>query len=71
MLHSLRVRNDLEDPKASILGGCTEEGPISIIVFVLTGRASPHLHNGVLHVGDENTYVSHFKNINTDRFDAD
>lgn len=53
-----RIRNDLEDPKASILGGCSEEGPISIIVFVLTGRASPHLHNGVLHVGDENTYVS-------------
>ncbi|KYQ57714.1 Protocadherin Fat 4 [Trachymyrmex zeteki] len=51
-----KIRNDLEDPKASILGGCSEEGPISIIIFVLTGRASPHLHNGVLHVGDENTY---------------
>ncbi|KYN28881.1 hypothetical protein ALC57_01845 [Trachymyrmex cornetzi] len=52
-----KIRNDLEDPKASILGGCSEEGPISIIIFVLTGRASPHLHNGVLHVGDENTYA--------------
>ncbi|XP_077280075.1 inactive ubiquitin carboxyl-terminal hydrolase MINDY-4B isoform X1 [Temnothorax americanus] len=52
-----KVRNDLEDSKASILGGCSEEGPISVIVFVLTGRASPHLHNGVLHVGDENTYA--------------
>ncbi|XP_024879613.1 inactive ubiquitin carboxyl-terminal hydrolase MINDY-4B isoform X1 [Temnothorax curvispinosus] len=52
-----KVRNDLEDLKASILGGCSEEGPISVIVFVLTGRASPHLHNGVLHVGDENTYA--------------
>jgi hypothetical protein len=48
----------LEDPKASILGGCSEEGPISIVVFILTGRASPHLHNGVLHVGDEDTYVN-------------
>ncbi|KYM95510.1 hypothetical protein ALC62_13940 [Cyphomyrmex costatus] len=52
-----KIRNDLEDPKASILGGCSEEGPISIIIFILTGRASPHLHNGVLHVGDENTYA--------------
>ncbi|KYM79845.1 hypothetical protein ALC53_09767 [Atta colombica] len=52
-----KIRNDLEDPKASILGGCSEEGPISIIIFVLTGRASSHLHNGVLHVGDENTYA--------------
>lgn len=24
---------------------------------MLTGRASPHLHNGVIHIGDENTYV--------------
>lgn len=41
-----------------MLGGCPEEGSISVVVFSLTGRASPHLHNGVLHVGDENTYVS-------------
>ena len=53
-----RVRNDLEDPRASILGGCPEEGPISLVVLAITGRASPHLHNGVIHVGDENTYVS-------------
>lgn len=52
-----KVRNDLEDPKSSILGGCSEEGPISVVVFCLTGRASPHLHNGVVHVGDENTYA--------------
>ncbi|RLU18592.1 hypothetical protein DMN91_008949 [Ooceraea biroi] len=52
-----KVQNDLEDPKSSILGGCSEEGPISIVVFILTGRVSPHLHNGVLHVGDENTYA--------------
>ncbi|XP_011691798.1 PREDICTED: protein FAM188B2 isoform X1 [Wasmannia auropunctata] len=52
-----KIRNDLEDPKASILAGCSEEGPISIVVFVLTGRASPHLHNGVIHIGDENTYA--------------
>ncbi|XP_033333724.2 inactive ubiquitin carboxyl-terminal hydrolase MINDY-4B isoform X1 [Megalopta genalis] len=52
-----KVRADLEDPKASILSGCPEEGPISVVILLLTGRASPHLHNGVMHVGDENTYA--------------
>ena len=55
-----RVQADLEDPKSSILSGCPEEGPINVVILSLTGRASPHLHNGVLHVGDENTYVSKF-----------
>ncbi|XP_015185282.1 PREDICTED: protein FAM188B2 isoform X1 [Polistes dominula] len=53
----IKVQNDLEDQKASILSGCPEEGPISVVVFMLTGRASPHLHNGVINVGDENTYA--------------
>ncbi|XP_068976524.1 inactive ubiquitin carboxyl-terminal hydrolase MINDY-4B isoform X1 [Bombus flavifrons] len=52
-----KVQADLEDPKGSILSGCPEEGPISVVILSLTGRASPHLHNGVLHVGDENTYA--------------
>ncbi|XP_046820237.1 inactive ubiquitin carboxyl-terminal hydrolase MINDY-4B isoform X4 [Vespa crabro] len=52
-----KVQSDLEDQKASILSGCPEEGPISIVVFMLTGRASPHLHNGIIHIGDENTYA--------------
>ncbi|XP_076222328.1 inactive ubiquitin carboxyl-terminal hydrolase MINDY-4B isoform X2 [Nomia melanderi] len=52
-----KVRADLEDQKASILSGCPEEGPISAVILLLTGRASPHLHNGVMHVGDENTYA--------------
>ncbi|XP_020711428.2 inactive ubiquitin carboxyl-terminal hydrolase MINDY-4B isoform X2 [Athalia rosae] len=52
-----RIRNDLEDPRTSILPGCPEEGPVSIVILLLTGRCSPHLHNGVLHVGDENTYA--------------
>ncbi|KAG7199210.1 hypothetical protein KM043_018081 [Ampulex compressa] len=52
-----KVRADLEDLKTSILSGCPEEGPTSIVILCLTGRASPHLHNGVLHVGDENTYA--------------
>ncbi|XP_076238324.1 inactive ubiquitin carboxyl-terminal hydrolase MINDY-4B [Calliopsis andreniformis] len=52
-----KIRADLEDPKVSLIGGCPEEGPTSIVILTLTGRASPHLHNGVLHVGDENTYA--------------
>ncbi|XP_053997356.1 inactive ubiquitin carboxyl-terminal hydrolase MINDY-4B isoform X1 [Hylaeus anthracinus] len=52
-----KIRADLEDPRASILSGCPEEGPTSVVMLSLTGRASPHLHNGVLHVGDENTYA--------------
>ncbi|XP_017878247.1 inactive ubiquitin carboxyl-terminal hydrolase MINDY-4B isoform X2 [Ceratina calcarata] len=52
-----KIRADLEDSKASILSGCPEEGPTSVIMLSLTGRASPHLHNGVMHVGDENTYA--------------
>lgn len=54
-----RVKIDLENPRGSMLSGCPEEGSISVVVFSLTGRASPHLHNGVLHVGDEDTYVSY------------
>ncbi|XP_076682183.1 inactive ubiquitin carboxyl-terminal hydrolase MINDY-4B isoform X2 [Andrena cerasifolii] len=52
-----KVQADLEDPKASILSGCPEEGPTSVLMLSLTGRASPHLHNGVQHVGDEETYA--------------
>ncbi|XP_012274528.1 methylcrotonoyl-CoA carboxylase subunit alpha, mitochondrial [Orussus abietinus] len=52
-----KVRSDLEDSKTSILSGCPEEGPITVVMLALTGRASPHLHNGVLHVGDEDTYA--------------
>lgn len=58
-----RVKIDLENQRGSMLGGCPEEGSISVVVFSLTGRASPHLHNGVLHVGDENTYVSLFASL--------
>ncbi|XP_028523828.1 probable ubiquitin carboxyl-terminal hydrolase MINDY-4 isoform X2 [Apis cerana] len=54
-----KVKIDLENPRGSMLSGCPEEGSISVVVFSLTGRASPHLHNGVLHVGDEDTYVSY------------
>ena len=51
----------MEDSKGSLLSGCPEEGPLYVVLLALTGRASCHLHNGVIHVGDENTYVSEFK----------
>lgn len=37
-----------------------EEGSLMIVTLLLTGRATPYLHNGVVNVGDENTYVSKF-----------
>ncbi|XP_043480672.1 inactive ubiquitin carboxyl-terminal hydrolase MINDY-4B [Leptopilina heterotoma] len=52
-----KIRSDLEDSKGSLLSGSPEEGPLSLVLLALTGRASPHLHNGVVHVGDENTYA--------------
>ncbi|XP_066597053.1 inactive ubiquitin carboxyl-terminal hydrolase MINDY-4B isoform X2 [Prorops nasuta] len=52
-----KVKGDLEESKTSVLGGCSEEGPICVVTLMLTGRASPYLHNGVLHVGDEDTYA--------------
>lgn len=35
----------------------TEEGSLCIVMLLLTGRASPFLHNGVIYVGDEENYV--------------
>lgn len=29
-----------------------------IVTLLLTGRATPYIHNGVINVGDENSYVS-------------
>ena len=35
-----------------------EEGSLMIVTLLLTGRATPYIHNGVINVGDENSYVS-------------
>lgn len=35
-----------------------EEGSLMIVTLLLTGRATPYIHNGVINVGDEDTYVS-------------
>lgn len=37
--------------------GPHEEGSLNIIALLLTGRATPHLHNGVIYVGDDNHYA--------------
>lgn len=37
--------------------GTSEEGSLNIVTLLLTGRATPYLHNGVIYVGDEDHYV--------------
>lgn len=39
--------------------GTNEEGSLNIVTLLLTGRATPYLHNGVIYVGDEDHYVSY------------
>lgn len=38
--------------------GPHEEGSLNIVMLLLSGRATPYLHNGVIYVGDEDHYVS-------------
>lgn len=52
-----RVITDLDGPKGSYLMGTNEEGSLNIVTLLLTGRATPYLHNGVIYVGDEDHYV--------------
>uniref|UniRef100_A0A8D8F3Z6 Ubiquitin carboxyl-terminal hydrolase MINDY n=1 Tax=Culex pipiens TaxID=7175 RepID=A0A8D8F3Z6_CULPI len=52
------LRNDLDAPKGAHLMGPYEEGSLNIVTLMLTGRATPYLHNGVVYVGDEDHYVS-------------
>lgn len=40
--------------------GTNEEGSLNIVMLLLTGRATPYLHNGVIYVGDEDHYVRIF-----------
>lgn len=37
--------------------GPNEEGSLNIVTLLLTGRATPYLHNGVVYVGDEDHYA--------------
>lgn len=56
-----RVLTDLDAPKNSYLMGTQEEGSLNIVALLLSGRATPHTHNGVIYVGDEDHYVNLLK----------
>jgi hypothetical protein len=47
----------VDDEKAFLVTG-TEEGSHYIVTLLLTARATPYLHNGLMYVGDEDHYVS-------------
>ncbi|CAH1643121.1 unnamed protein product [Spodoptera littoralis] len=51
------IKKDL-DGKITHLVSAHVEGSINVVTLLLTGRATPYLHNGVLYVGDEDHYVS-------------
>lgn len=48
----------MDGPKGTHLMGTNEEGSLNIVTLLLTGRATPYLHNGVIYVGDEDHYVN-------------
>ncbi|XP_039966333.1 inactive ubiquitin carboxyl-terminal hydrolase MINDY-4B isoform X2 [Bactrocera tryoni] len=54
-----KIRNDLDSNSKAVPLTMTnnEEGSLMIVTLLLTGRATPYLHNGVVNVGDENTYA--------------
>lgn len=62
MLSTYRILTDLDAPKGAHLMGPHEEGSLNIVTLMLTGRATPYLHNGVVYVGDEDHYV-YFKTV--------
>lgn len=49
--------SDLMDEKVYLISSA-EEGSICIVTLMLTGRATPNLHNGIVNIGDEQHYVS-------------
>lgn len=52
-----RIVTDMDAPKGAHLMGPQEEGSLNIVTLLLTGRATPYLHNGVIYVGDEDHYA--------------
>ncbi|KAJ0181476.1 hypothetical protein K1T71_003561 [Dendrolimus kikuchii] len=50
------IKNDL-DGKLTHLVSAQVEGSLNVVTLLLTGRATPYLHNGVLYVGDEDHYA--------------
>lgn len=47
----------MDNDRAFLVAG-VEEGSHCIVTLLLTGHATPYLHNGVVYVGDEDHYVS-------------
>ncbi|CAG9782665.1 unnamed protein product [Diatraea saccharalis] len=50
------IKKDL-DGKLTHLVSSHVEGSLNVVTLLLTGRATPYLHNGVLYVGDEDHYA--------------
>ncbi|XP_055856816.1 inactive ubiquitin carboxyl-terminal hydrolase MINDY-4B [Episyrphus balteatus] len=55
-----KIRSDLDKKGAGTVSlvGNKEEGSLNIVTLLLTGRATPYIHNGVVHAGDENNYAA-------------
>jgi len=53
----IRIMSDLMDEKVYLISSA-EEGSVCIVTLLLTGRATPNLHNGIVNIGDEEHYVS-------------
>ncbi|XP_014240355.1 inactive ubiquitin carboxyl-terminal hydrolase MINDY-4B isoform X2 [Cimex lectularius] len=52
-----QVLKDMDNLKSQLIGP-EEEGSICLVTLILTGRATPYLHNGVVYVGDEDHYAT-------------
>ncbi|XP_073985017.1 inactive ubiquitin carboxyl-terminal hydrolase MINDY-4B isoform X3 [Rhodnius prolixus] len=52
-----QVVKDMDGVKAQLIGP-EEEGSICLVTLLITGRATPYLHNGVVYVGDEDHYAT-------------
>ncbi|XP_061708612.1 inactive ubiquitin carboxyl-terminal hydrolase MINDY-4B isoform X3 [Cydia pomonella] len=50
------VKKDL-DGKLTYLVSSHVEGSLNVVTLLLTGRATPYLHNGVVYIGDEDHYA--------------
>lgn len=56
-----RVLRDLDQPGDVHLVGPEEEGSLCVVTLLVSGRATPFLHNGVVYAGDEDHYVSNLE----------
>ncbi|XP_037935878.1 inactive ubiquitin carboxyl-terminal hydrolase MINDY-4B [Teleopsis dalmanni] len=52
-----KIRTDLDSNNQPLTLPTNEEGSLMIVTLLISGRATPHIHNGVINVGDENSYA--------------